>query len=144
MLDLPALYIALHTRQAAMGVAGVEGGFRAGCEAAVGALRVGGPALGALLAASLADPLIDWAAERDDRHARQARPCARCQGSVAVTGTGVRSEQNYGVLLVMPLWAHALLYFVICHKLRRASCGVFKRTCMTSLRPAARCVACSE
>lgn len=83
-----ALHIALHTRQAALGVAGVEGGFRAGCEAAMGALRVGGPALGALLAASLADPLIDWAAERDDRHARQARPCARCQGSVAVTGAG--------------------------------------------------------
>ena len=60
--------------QAALGATGVEGGFRAGCEAALGALRAGGRALGGLLAASLADPLVDWVAERDDRHARQARP----------------------------------------------------------------------
>ncbi|KAK9822206.1 hypothetical protein WJX81_005370 [Elliptochloris bilobata] len=61
---------------AALGIAGVEGAFRAACEAALGALRAGGPALGGLLAGSLADPLVDWAAERDDRHARQGQDLA--------------------------------------------------------------------
>ncbi len=65
------------TLRGALGVAGAGGRFRAGCEAALGALCAGGPALGALLAAQLADPLVDWAAERDDRHARQARPRPR-------------------------------------------------------------------
>lgn len=47
----------------ALGVTGVEGGFRRGCERALGTLRANTGPLCALLEACLLDPGVDWEAE---------------------------------------------------------------------------------
>lgn len=53
----------------ALGVTGVEGGFRRGCERALSALNANAAPLCALLEASLLDPGADWEAEAAARAA---------------------------------------------------------------------------
>ncbi|GLC49196.1 hypothetical protein PLESTB_000192700 [Pleodorina starrii] len=55
----------------ALGVGGLEGAFRAACEATFGCLRRRREALVGLADAVLSDPGVDWAVEREDMAARQ-------------------------------------------------------------------------
>lgn len=55
----------------ALGATGVDGLFRVSCEAALSALRTRKDSAAALLDAVLADPGVEWAAEREDAAARQ-------------------------------------------------------------------------
>ncbi|KXZ49313.1 PI3kinase-like protein [Gonium pectorale] len=55
----------------ALGVGGLEGPFRAACEATLACLRRRREAIASLVEAVLSDPGVDWAVEREDVAARQ-------------------------------------------------------------------------
>ena len=59
--------------QAGLGLTGVEGAFRNGCENAMTVLRDSSDTLTALMRAIVYDPLVDWGAEREGAAAKKAR-----------------------------------------------------------------------
>ena len=60
-----------HTMQAALGVSGLEGAFRAGSEHVMRVMRRNKETLLTLLEAFVYDPLVDWAAEKAAQEARK-------------------------------------------------------------------------
>ena len=65
--------------QAGLGLTGVEGAFRNGCEAAAVVLRDSSDTLTALMRAIVHDPLVEWGSDREGAAAKKARssvvPC---------------------------------------------------------------------
>ena len=59
--------------QAGLGLTGVEGAFRNGCEAAAVVLRGSSDTLTALMRAIVHDPLVEWGSDREGAAAKKAR-----------------------------------------------------------------------
>jgi phosphatidylinositol kinase/protein kinase (PI-3 family) len=57
--------------QAGLGLTGVEGAYRNGCENAMAVLRDSSDTLTALMRAIVHDPLVDWGSEREGAAAKK-------------------------------------------------------------------------
>lgn len=71
--------------QAALGVTGMEGGFRQGCQHILRVARQHSTTLSSLLQAILVDPLVAWAPDKQQAGTKKVRPpaCSPCAcGSV--------------------------------------------------------------
>lgn len=67
--------------QAALGVTGVEGGFRQGCEHILRVARQHSTTLMSLLKAILTDPLVSWAPDKQQASSKKVTVLSRLVGA---------------------------------------------------------------